>query len=604
MENQIKPRPLWLGVAVAAGALVAVSGSTAVAAQQQQSAPTGVRSAVSLDKVPKNAVPYHGALPTVGATGAAFAAQTSQTSGGVSPRIVGGSPAQSSAYPGVVGIQTYFPVYDSTTGQTQEWVATCTGTVIASTKVLTAGHCDTDLPFGSTFVIVGRNNLNDTTSGYVARVQSTWTDQNFNLAALNSGAATVPTDDVAVLTLEAPLPATYTPVTLTAQGNTSTYTPGTSATIVGYGETTAGDNTTVGTLYSATVPIQSDSTCAVMTGYNPATMTCAGATAGGIDSCNGDSGGPLLVNGVEAGITDWGSEKCGAAGTYGVYERLSAYNSVVTADLTRPNIINLDFTGDGHSGLMALDSSGNLNYYAGTGFQNDGYNGFGGVAVAGSGWGGFKKVFRVTNWKNDNTESVMAVAPNGDLWEYDTDGNGNWANGGSGTKIGTAWTMFSDIMVVNNWTGDGHADLLGRTPSGDLYLYETNGTGGWLNNGIGIKIGTNWNMFNTVLTPGTWTGDGHQALIGRTPSGDLYLYESDGNGGWLNNGIGIKIGTAWNMFSTFMSPGDWNGDGLVDLIGITPSGVMDLYETDGHGNWLNNGSGQQIGSGWNFKAVF
>ncbi len=145
----------------------------------------------------------------------------------------------------------------------------------------------------------------------------------------------------------------------------------------------------------------------------------------------------------------------------------------------------------------------------------------------------------------------MAVAPNGDLWEYDTDGNGNWANGGSGTKIGTAWTMFSDIMVVNNWTGDGHADLLGRTPSGDLYLYETNGTGGW-----------------------------------------------------LNNGVGIKIGTAWNMFSTFMSPGDWNGDGLVDLIGITPSGVMDLYETDGHGNWLNNGSGQQIGSGWNFKAVF
>ena len=600
VENRNKPRPLWLGVAVTAGALVAVSGSTAVAAQQSVPTATG-HMAVSLDKVPKGAVPYHGALPTAGAKGAPFAARSS-----VTPDVIGGGTAQSSDYPGVVGIETFFPVYDPTTGTYVKDVITCTGTVISSTKVLTAGHCDTDIPFGSTYVIAGRNTLDDNTQGgYIARVQSTWTDQNFNLAALNSQqTGVVPTDDVAVLTLEAPLPAAYTPVTLTAQGNTSTYTAGTSATVVGYGETTAGDSSTAGTLHSATIPIQSDSTCSVMTGYSATTMTCAGPPAGGVSACHGDSGGPLFVNGVEAGITDWGNDPCAAAGTYGVYERLSYYNSLITADLTRPNIINLDFTGDGHSGLMALDNSGNLNYYAGTGFLNDGYNGFGGYGVIGSGFTGFTKIFRVTNWNNDDTESLMAVAPNGNLYEWTTDGSGNWTNNGNAIQIGTAWTMFSDIMVVNNWTGDGHADLLGRTPSGDLYLYETNGTGGWLNNGIGIKIGTAWNMFNTVLTPGTWTGDGHQALIGRTPSGDLDLYESDGHGGWLNNGIGIKIGSSWNMFSTFMSPGDWNGDGLVDLIGITPSGVMDLYETDGHGNWLNNGSGRQIGSGWNFKAVF
>jgi hypothetical protein len=600
VENRIKPRPLWLGAAVAAGALVAVSGSTAVAAAQK-SAPAANPAVVPFDKVPKNAVPYHGSLPTVGATGTAFAARTS---GGSTPQVVGGSPAQASSYPYIVGIQTYF-LADDSSGNPVLFVATCTGTIISSTKVLTAGHCDTDLPFGSTFVIAGRNTLSDTTSGYVARVLSTWTDQNFNLAALNSGAADVPVDDVAMLTLAAPLPAAYTPVSLTAQGDSTPYAAGTAATTVGYGLTVAGNSSTVGTLNAATVQIQSDATCAVMTGYNPAKMTCAGLPPTfGVDSCNGDSGGPLLVNGVEAGITDWGSEQCGAVGTYGVYERLSTYNSVITADLSRPNIINLDFFGGGHSGLMALDNSGNLNYYAGSGFLNDGFNGFAGSGVVGSGFGGFNKVFRVTNWNNDNTESVMAIAPNGNLYEWTTDGYGGWTNNGNAIQIGTAWTMFSDIMVVNNWTGDGHADLLGRTPTGDLYLYETDGNGGWLNSGVGKKIGTAWNMFNTVLTPGTWTGDGHQALLGRTPSGDLYLYESDGNGGWLNSGVGIKIGTAWNMFKTFMSPGDWNGDGLVDLIGITPSGVMDLYETDGHGNWLNSGSGIQIGSGWNFKAVF
>jgi len=159
--------------------------------------------------------------------------------------------------------------------------------------------------------------------------------------------------------------------------------------------------------------------------------------------------------------------------------------------------------------------------------------------------------------------------------------------------------------VTNNWTGDGHPNILGRQPNGALVLYTSNGAGGWENNGQGIQIGTGWNGFDTVLTPGDWKADGHQALIGRTPNGNLFLYESNGAGGWLNNGQGIKIGSSWNGFKTFMSPGDWGGDNKVDLIGIEPGGAMKLYQTDGHGNWLFNGTGRQIDVDWNvFTAVF
>jgi secreted trypsin-like serine protease len=612
VNKWIKSGPLWLGAVVATGALVAMSGGTAMAAPRI--APAARQSVVPLDKLPKNAVPYHGSLPKVGATGTAFPAGTS--SGGATTRVVGGSPANAADYPYIAGIQTYFLAEDSS-GTISEYVATCTGTVISSTQVLTAGHCDTDLPFGTTFVILGRDTLSDTSSGYVGRVQSTWTDQNFNLAALNNvnGTVNVPTDDVAVLTLEAPVPSAYTPVTLTAQGDSTPYTAGTSATIVGYGETTAENSNTVGTLYQATVQIQSDTTCAgamgTAEGYNPgyeaASMTCAGNPPSfGVDSCNGDSGGPLLVSGDEAGITDWGSASCGAVGTYGVYERLSYYNSLITGAEANPSIINLDFTGDGHSGLMTVDGSGTLWYYAGSGFLNDGFNGFAGWLPIGSGWGGFKKVFRVTNFNGDDTESIMAVTSNGNLDEWNTDGDGDFLNNGAATLIGTGWTEFSDIMVVNNWTGDGNADLLGRTPSGNLYLYEHTATG-WANNGIGQLIGTGWNEFNTVITPGDWEGNGDEALIGRTPNGNLYLYQSTETAkpGWQNGGIGQQIGTGWNVFSAFLSPGDFNGDGLIDMMGITPGGALDLYETDGHGNWLNGGAGIQIGTGWNaFKAVF
>jgi hypothetical protein len=330
-------------------------------------------------------------------------------------------------------------------------------------------------------------------------------------------------------------------------------------------------------------------------------MTCAGFPTGGVDTCNGDSGGPLLVNGIEAGITDWGTGTCGEAGTYGVYERLSAYNSLVQAGVTEPVADNMDFTGDGHSDLLVRDGVGNLFDYMGSGFANDGFGGFTGAKQIGSGWGGFTHLMRVTNWIGDGTESVLAETANGNLYEYDTDGVGDWTNG-AGTQIGTGWNVFSDIEVTHNWYGHGEEDLLGRTPAGALRIYESNGAGGWVN-AAGVQIGTGWNTFNTVLTPGDWNGDGHEALIGRTPAGALRLYESNGSGGWIN-AAGVQIGAGWNEFSSFFSPGDWSGDGLVDLIGVTPGGVMDMYTTDGHGNWIN-AAGQQIGSGFQVaNAIF
>ncbi|NXB46589.1 GRAA protein, partial [Leucopsar rothschildi] len=53
-------------------------------------------------------------------------------------------------------------------------------------------------------------------------------------------------------------------------------------------------------------------------------MICAGAKNGGKDSCNGDSGGPLICNKKLRGITSFGkSKRCGKADSPGVYTRLA-----------------------------------------------------------------------------------------------------------------------------------------------------------------------------------------------------------------------------------------------------------------------------------------
>jgi hypothetical protein len=410
----------------------------------------------------------------------------------------------------------------------------------------------------------------------------------------------VPKDDVAVLTLRYELSPTYPTISLSAQGDQTPYAEGTTATIVGYG--IPDDNGNPGTLRVATVPIASDATCTSSYGnsYDPTRMTCAGDPAhNGSDTCGGDSGGPLVVAGVEVGITDWGPASCGSF--LGVYERLSTYHDSITADFVRTPILNLDWTGDGHTDLFTRDKSGNLFLYSGSGFTADGTPPFSAWGKVGAGWNFFNKLFRIYNWWSNRLESVIGETPGGDLWIYNEDFQGNF---NPGLVIGSGWGAFSDIMVTNNWNGDGKPNLLARTPSGDLWIYNSNGSGGWLNP-AGTRIGTGWGAFDTILTPGNWTGsaEGFPSLIGRTPGGDLFLYTSDGHGGW-SNGAGTRIGTGWNGFKIFQSPGDINGDDMMDVIGITPGGGMFLYTTNGHGGWIT-GVGQQIGAGWQiYNRVF
>lgn len=47
-------------------------------------------------------------------------------------------------------------------------------------------------------------------------------------------------------------------------------------------------------------------------------MICAAVRGGGVDSCSGDSGGPMLLSGKQIGIVSWGVG-CGAKGKPGIY---------------------------------------------------------------------------------------------------------------------------------------------------------------------------------------------------------------------------------------------------------------------------------------------
>jgi hypothetical protein len=115
----------------------------------------------------------------------------------------------------------------------------------------------------------------------------------------------------------------------------------------------------------------------------------------------------------------------------------------------------------------------------------------------------------LTSDKTDDKDAVLIARltaqlrcylpePVDETWSRLRNGAGGFS--GAGQKIGSGWQGFNLVFSPGDFTGDGKADLLGRQPSGASYLYRGNGAGGF--SGAGQKIGSGWQDFNLVFGVG------------------------------------------------------------------------------------------------------
>ncbi|EGX59647.1 serine protease [Streptomyces zinciresistens K42] len=250
------------------------------------------------------------AAVALAAAAAAAALLTAPAAQADSSRIVGGTTTTTRAYPFMMQIT------DASQNQF------CGGTLVSPTKVVTAAHCMAGESASAVRVVGGRTLLGGS-GGTVGRVAGIWVHPGYRTATAG--------DDVAVLTLSAPMP--YTPAPYVGAGQTGVYAAGTTARILGWGTTSEGGGSSA-RLRTATVPTVADADCARSYGsdFVRSDMVCAGYPSGAVDTCQGDSGGPLLVGGVLAGITSWG-EGCAQPGRPGVYTRLTTFSDEVTAQV-------------------------------------------------------------------------------------------------------------------------------------------------------------------------------------------------------------------------------------------------------------------------------
>lgn len=229
-------------------------------------------------------------------------------------RIVGGTKASTQTYP--------YAVYLAQPDGFQF----CGGTLVTSEKVVTAAHCVKSMAQtpGEVYVVAGRDDKKNQSAGVSVQVEDIWVHPQYTDALKGH--------DAAVLTLSKRMSTKYTPLPIATPDDQDSYAPGTMTTILGWGRTSSGGQTSQ-YLLKAEVPIVSDADCKQsFSKFEPDSMVCAGYPQGGIDGCQGDSGGPMVANGRLLGISSWG-EGCALPNKPGVYTRVMSYYEELAAQL-------------------------------------------------------------------------------------------------------------------------------------------------------------------------------------------------------------------------------------------------------------------------------
>ncbi|MEU3428382.1 VCBS repeat-containing protein [Streptomyces gardneri] len=151
-----------------------------------------------------------------------------------------------------------------------------------------------------------------------------------------------------------------------------------------------------------------------------------------------------------------------------------------------------------------------------------------------------------------------------------------------------------EIIPIGNQGGDtAEPEVLILSENGTLKLYTDVGPTG---TPYESTVGSGWQVYNKIVSPGDVNADGRADVVARTKDGQLYLYLATGD---LNRPLGgrISVGSGWHVYDQLVGAGDVTGDGRADLYGRDTAG--NLYFYSGTGNTAVPFAGRKlIGGGW------
>ena len=189
----------------------------------------------------------------------------------------------------------------------------------------------------------------------------------------------------------------------------------------------------------------------------------------------------------------------------------------------------------------------------------------------------------------DANPATFAFSLSGNTLNY-TGGTLTLSNLGPGHLVASAAPVAGVQLrlvahsTVNDFNGDGFSDVILRNDNGQVTDWLGQADGRLVDNSsvFNVNPGTEWHVEGT----GDFNGDGYSDVILRNDNGQVTDWLGQADGSLVDNSsvFSVNPGTDWHVEGT----GDFNGDGLGDVLWRNDSGAVITFLGAPNGSFVGN----------------